>query len=212
MTQGRGAPPRPMPGSAGGIFRGMMLLGRGRRDGMSCFGTTPDAVLAALAPRVALWLVGGVLTLAQAPTMLSAAKIAFSLCLVLTPVVLTHQLARLWGREALWPRYMAAALWCDWLVLFVMLAAVGVVAGLMPAGVSMMHSALLLNGVIFAYNLWLTWFVARVGLALGAWRALLVVLAIAAAIMALSGISSVLPPHYAPWQDFLALPSAHGGR
>ncbi|MFT8778062.1 MAG: hypothetical protein ABF893_15625, partial [Gluconacetobacter liquefaciens] len=167
----------------------MMLLGRGRRDGMNCFGNTPDAVLAALAPRVALWLVGGVLTLAQAPTMLSGAKIVFSLCLVLTPVVLTHQLARLWGREALWPRYMAAALWCDWLVLFVMLAAVAVVAGLMPAAVGVTRSALLLNGIIFAYNLWLTWFVARAGLALGVWRALMVVMAIAAAIMALSGVS-----------------------
>ncbi|MFT8778286.1 MAG: hypothetical protein ABF893_16765, partial [Gluconacetobacter liquefaciens] len=71
---------------------------------------------------------------------------------------------------------------------------------------------LLLNGIIFAYNLWLTWFGARAGLAGGVWRALLVVLAIAAAIMALSGVSTVLPPHYAPWQDFLALPSGHGGR
>ncbi|GAA4503608.1 hypothetical protein [Gluconacetobacter tumulicola] len=212
MTQGRGAPPRPMPGSPAGIFRGMMLLGRGRREGMSCFGATPDAVLTALAPRVALWMVGGVLTVAQAPTALSAAKILFSLCLVLTPVVLTHLLARLWGREALWPRYMAAALWCDWLVLFVMLAAVAVVATLTPAGMSLLHSALILNGIIFAYNLWLTWFVARVGLALGAGRALLLLLAIAAAIMALSGISAVLPPHYSPWQDFLALPTAHGGR
>ncbi|GAA4481565.1 hypothetical protein [Gluconacetobacter asukensis] len=212
MTQGRGAPPRPMPGSPAGIFRGMMLLGRGRREGMSCFGVTSDAVLTALAPRVALWMVGGVLTVAQAPTALSGAKILFSLCLVLTPVVLTHLLARLWGREALWPRYMAAALWCDWLVLFVMLAAVAVVATVTPAGMSLLHSALILNGIIFAYNLWLTWFVARVGLALGAGRALLLLLAIAAAIMALSGMSAVLPPHYSPWQDFLALPTAHGDR
>lgn len=212
MTQGRGAPLRPMPGSPAGIFRGMMLLGRGRREGMSCFGATPDAVLTALAPRIALWMVGGVLTVAQAPTMLSGAKILFSFCLVLTPVVLTHLLARLWGREALWPRYMAAALWCDWLVLFVMLAAVAVVATVTPAGMSLLHSALILNGIIFAYNLWLTWFVARVGLALGTGRALLLLLGIAAAIMALSGISAVLPPHYSPWQDFLALPTAHGDR
>lgn len=212
MTQGRGAPPRPMPGSPGGIVRGMMLLGRGRREGMNCFGATPDAVLTALAPRVALWLVGGLLTLAQAPTLLSGAKILFSFCLVLTPVVLTHLLARLWGREALWPRYMAAALWCDWLVLFVMLAAVAGVATVAPAGVGVVHSALILNGIIFAYNLWLTWFVARAGLALGAGRALLLLAAVAAAIMALGAISSVLPPYYSPWQDFLALPSTHSGR
>ncbi|MBB2204610.1 hypothetical protein [Gluconacetobacter takamatsuzukensis] len=212
MTQGRGVPPRLMPGSPGGIFRGMMLLGRGRREGMSCFGATPDAVLTALAPRVALWLVGGVLTMAQAPTLLSGSKVVYSLCLVLTPVVLTHLLARLWGREALWPRYMAAALWCDWLVLFVMLAAVALVAMLTPAGMSLMHSALILNGIIFAYNLWLTWFVARAGLALGAWRALLLLLALTAAIMALSALSALLPPHYSPWQDFLALPSGHGDR
>lgn len=212
MMQGRGTPPRPMPGSPGGIARGMMLLGRGRRDGMGYFSATPDAVLTALAPRVALWLVGGLLTVAQAPTLLSGAKILFSLCLVLAPVVLTQLLARLWAREALWPRYMAAALWCDWLVLFVMLAVVTIVAVLVPAGIGVEHSVLILNGVIFAYNLWLTWFVAWVGLALSMWRALVLVLVIASVIMVLGVLSSMLPPHYSPWQDFLALPSAHATR
>ncbi|CAP56073.1 hypothetical protein [Gluconacetobacter diazotrophicus] len=209
MMQGRGVPQGPLPNSAGGIFRGMMLLGRGRREGLNCFGATQDSVLTALAPRVALWLVGALLTLVQAPTGLSGTKILFSLCLVLTPIIVTHQLARLWGREALWPRYMTAALWCDWLVLFVMLIAVAVVAMVLPAGLNAVRSALILNGIVFAYNLWLTWFIARVGLALGVWRAILVVLAVAAAILVLGEAAAVLPPHYAPWQDFLALPSAH---
>jgi hypothetical protein len=210
MMQGRGVPQGQLPSTVGNIFRGMLLLGRGRREGLNCFGATPDAVLTALAPRVALWLVGGLLTLVQSPTGLSGTKILFSLCLVLAPVVVTHVLARQWGREALWPRYITASLWCDWLVLFVMLGAVTLLAMILPTGVNALHSALIMNGIVFAYNLWLTWFVARAGLALSVWRAVLVVVSVATAIMVLGEVSAVLPPHYSPWQDFLALPSVHG--
>ncbi|MBB2174491.1 hypothetical protein [Gluconacetobacter johannae] len=210
MMQGRRLPQGSLPGGAGNIFRGMLLLGRGRRDGMGCFGATPDAVLTALAPRIALWLVGGLLTIAQAPGGLSGTKVVFSLCLVLAPAVVTHLLARLWGREALWPRYMTAALWCDWLVLFVMLGSVALLAVVLPSGTNTLKAVLLLNGVVLGYNLWLTWFVARVGLALGVWRAIVVVIAVASAVLGLGELSALLPPHYAPWQDFLALPTSHG--
>ncbi|WP_323991242.1 MULTISPECIES: hypothetical protein [Nguyenibacter] len=210
MMQGRGVKQGPLPGSPGAIFRGMVLLGRGRRDGMNCFGATADSVLTALAPRVALWLVGSLLTLAHAPTAINGTKVLLSLCLVLAPTLVTHQLAQLWGRQALWPRYITAALWCDWLVLFIMLGTVailGTVLGMvLPRGIGAIGAGVILNGVVIVYNLWLTWFVARVGLALGAWRAVLLVLAIVAVFLALSELSVVLPPHYAPWQDFLAMP------
>ncbi|MDT8871029.1 hypothetical protein RAA17_07795 [Komagataeibacter rhaeticus] len=55
----RGASPGPSAAGFGGILKGMLLLGRGRAEGITYFGGTRDAVLSALAPRLALWLVLG---------------------------------------------------------------------------------------------------------------------------------------------------------
>ncbi|MCW4591923.1 hypothetical protein NO263_15175 [Gluconacetobacter entanii] len=201
----------PQPGGFGNILRGMLLLGRGRVAGLAYFGNTRDAVLTALAPRIALWLVGGLLTMAHAPDATSVTRWLFSLCMILLPAVVTYALAQRWHRSGLWCRYIAAAWWTDWLSPFVMLAVALLMALGSPALLETTYGGLIINGVGFAYSLWMTWFIARVGLALGGGRAMLMVGAVLVSLTLLAVITALLPPHYMPWHDFMALPGASSG-
>ncbi|MCJ8353378.1 hypothetical protein [Novacetimonas hansenii] len=200
--------PRSGPTGFGNILRGMLLLGRGRVAGLAYFGNTRDAVLTALAPRIALWLVGGLLTMLHAPDATSVTRWLFSLCMILLPAVLTHALAQRWQRGGLWYRYIAAAWWTDWLSPFVMLAVALLIALGSPALLETFYGGLIINGVGFAYSLWMTWFIARIGLGLGGGRAMLLLGAVLLCLAVMAEITALLPPHYVPWHDFMALPGA----
>jgi hypothetical protein len=109
------------------------------------------------------------------------AEILPALCALLAPPVISYEMARFWGRDAFWGRYVVAFEWCQWL-----LPAIGVVlaAGLTAAHVAGLSGAgnagpgLVGQGGIgivlvclACYALWMNWFIARHALALTVGRA-----------------------------------------
>ena len=95
------------------VLLGIAQVARGQADGLGKFGNTPQAVLAAITPLVAFMLVGGVLSLlgGKADGVTLMAMVAVGL---LSPLVLSFEVARRWGRDAQWPRFAAAFCWCQW--------------------------------------------------------------------------------------------------
>ena len=166
-------PEKRLPFSA--VVLGITQVARGRPEGLGKFGNSPQAVMAAMTPLVAFMLVGGLLALvggkADGLTTLVAVCVA-----LLSPLVLSFEVARRWGRELQWPRFAAAFCWCQWatpVVFGAMLIAMSVLMafGLDPdtaLGIGVM--------ALFCYGLWLHWFLARHALELTAWRAVILVL------------------------------------
>jgi hypothetical protein len=166
---------RPSPGS---IVVGVMRLARGRADGIAQFGATREAFLASLAPLVAFPLVGGALMLLGGGGLAALSDLLATLCALLAPPVLSFEVARLWGREAAWPRFATAFNWCQWAIPIlgsVLLMVLAILIGLgLPRPIARMMVVL---GLV-AYGLWLHWFLARHGLGLSRLRAALLVLVV----------------------------------
>lgn len=174
-----GTPPPPSP------LRGTLLLARGRAEGLGLFRDTPEGFLASLAPLLAVPLAGAALLLSGGWVMQASALALLAATSQLAPPVLSHALARRWGRDGGWLRYATAFNWCQWAVLAVtllLLAVLGAVTGATPAAV--MASPIFAYGT-GCYALWLHWLVARHGLGLGGWRAALLVLLVSLGTMVL---------------------------
>jgi len=102
--------------------------------------------------------------------------LAMALCALLTPAVLSYELARIWRREAAWYRFATAFNWCEWILpLFAVLAMLPMSVAI-NAGVTPDAASLLFILVLCTYGLWLHWFLARKALALSVGRAILLVL------------------------------------
>lgn len=161
------APRRTMPP----ILRGMLLIARGRPQGLNCFRDTPQAFLYSLMPGLGI-LAGAVIEgLAEGAGVTAIDEIPATLCVLLAPAVLSYELARFWGREAFWNRYIVAFNWCQWLLpmfgfLLILVATLAASAGLTGEG-----GIRILLVCLAGYALWMNWFIARHGLALSAWRA-----------------------------------------
>jgi hypothetical protein len=145
---------------------------------MQQFGTTHDAFLASLAPLIAFPLVGGVLLLLDGGGLAALSELMATLCALIAPLVLSFEVARLWHRQDFWLRFATAFNWCQWVIPVVgslLLLAFGVLAALgLPRPVARI-------GVVLALasnGLWLHWFLARHGLGLSRWRAVLMVFAV----------------------------------
>lgn len=171
---------RRRPPQAGHIVLGILRLARGRADGLGQFGSTVQAFLSSLAPLVAFPLVGYLLLLMRGGGRHSGelgalADLLGTVCALLAPAVLSFELARLWHRQGLWLRYATALNWTQWAV---PVLASGLLLLVYPA-LAMAASPQLALGVvgilIGGYALWLHWFIARHGLALSSWRAVLLV-------------------------------------
>ena len=160
------------------ILRGMTLIARGRAEGLNCFRDTPRAFLASLAP-------GAGLLTAAVLAGLSEGEGG-------RPSVLSYELARFWGREAFWYRYIVAFNWCQWLLPLIGMA---LVLGMTVARASGMGGPggfkLMVLGLA-GYALWMNWFLARHGLALTAMRAAAFVLLVNLGTMALVFIPAML--------------------
>ena len=176
-------PPTPLRHPFTNVLLGILLVARGRAEGLRQFGDTPQSVLAALAPLLAFLLVGVVLGLLgrnrQAVT--DAIGVAVGL---LGPLVLSFELARRWDRAAQWRRFATAFCWCQWAAPMVMAVVLVLMAILMAAGVSGTAAAGTAVAMLFAYGLWLNWFLARHALALTGWRA--------AAMVAMVNVATVM--------------------
>ena len=165
-------PPR---GTLRTLFRGIGLIARGRAEGLNCFGHSPRAFIGSLLPGFGFMVAAVIEGLAEGRGMAAFASILSPLCALLAPPVLSYELARLWGREAFWYRYVVAFNWSRWLLLVLLLVMffgvtlarrIGVMG---PGGFRLFVSGLAI------YALWLSWFVARHGLALSGGRAALLV-------------------------------------
>ncbi len=180
----------------GGVIQGLLLVARGRREGLDCFGATPDAFLSALAPALAFLLVGGLLMLLREPSAVGGTLVLLSLCVLLLPPVLSHALAGSWRRGTLWLRYATAALWCGWLVIFAAyLPAMLLLLMLQQFGVPAALAEATLLILVTGYWLWLHWFLAWRGLALSWTRAAVLVGTVLAATALLCAVAQLLPPH-----------------
>lgn len=160
------------------IVRGILRLATGHADGLAQFGDTSDAFLASLAPLVAFPLVGAALMLVGGGGLAALSDLLATVCALLAPPVLSHELAQVWGCAARWTRFAVAFNWCQW-VIPVVASMLVMVAGLLLA-LGVPNDACLAVVVVglAAYGMWLHWFLARHGLGLGRGRAILLVVGV----------------------------------
>ncbi len=153
---------------------GIVQVARGRADGLRHFGNTQHAVLAAMTPLIAFVLVGAAVALLGGKPDAVGDLLAVSVALM-TPLVLSFDIARRWGRAPQWPRFAAAFCWCQWATPVVLMAMLMLMSVLMAFGLD--GNTALGVGVValFSYGLWLHWFLARHALDLSAWRAVVLV-------------------------------------
>ncbi len=165
-------PPR---GTMSPILRGMTLIARGRAQGLNCFRDTPRAYFYSLVPGLGI-LAGAIVEgLAEQDGLKAMADIPGTLCVLLAPSVLSFELARLWGREAFWYRYIVAFNWCQWLLPVLGFLLIVVMALAQGGGVPGQPGIRLLFFGLAIYAMWLNWFLARHGLALTVGRAITLV-------------------------------------
>jgi hypothetical protein len=167
-------PPPPASGPAGGILRGIAMLARFDRDGFAQFGATPQAFVNSLAPMLGFPLAFSVPAVLGGAGRVALADFLGSVVALLAPAVLSHAFARLWGREALWLRYIVAFNWLQAAFTLVMILALYAMAGGVPGGVNL--AAVLLPALVLTcYWLALYWFMTRHGLQLSRLRTTLAV-------------------------------------
>ena len=170
------------------VLRGILLVVRGRAEGMGQFGGSRDAVLAALAPIAAFLIVGALLGVAGGglSSLTNVAAISVGL---LAPLVLSFEGARWLGRAAEWPRFAAAFCWCQWAAPVVLVGMLMLMTVLMAGGLSGDVAELAALGATFAYGLWLNWFLARHALRISGWQAA----GLVAGVNLLTGALIILP-------------------
>jgi len=157
------------------IMLGILRIARGRGDGIECFGSSPQAFLSSLAPLVAFPLVGSVLALFTEGPLRALTGLAMTLCALLTPAVVSFELARIWKRVDAWTRFATAFNWCEWILPVLACFIMVPLSVASSAGLSETTASLVLVGCLGVYGLWLHWFLARKALALSGLRAVVLV-------------------------------------
>jgi hypothetical protein len=158
------------------ILMGIWQVARGRTDGIACFGSSGQAFLASLAPLIAFPLVGAALALFTDGPRRAVTGLAMTLCALLTPAVVSYELARLWKRADAWARFATAFNWCEWILpvlACIIMVPLSVAIGM---GLNEVVASLVLFGFLGLYGLWLHWFLARNALSLSGLRAVVLVL------------------------------------
>ncbi len=163
---------------SGSVLRGIVLIARGRPDGLNQFANTTQAFLASLAPLVAFPLVGGLLMLAGDEPRSALSGFLATLVALLAPAVLSYEPARWWGRQDRWPRFAIAVNWCQWTIPVLAVILLAFAYPVLEAAVSPHAAGFGVVGLLALYGLWLHWFIARHGLAISGFRAALLVLCV----------------------------------
>ena len=157
------------------VLLGIVQLALLRAEGMRQFGDTPQSFLASLAPLLAFPLVGAVLDVISGAGPDDLAALLGGLVALLAPPVLSEAMAGLLGRQREWLRYATAFNWSRWAMLLALGAALMLMGTLAALGLGDRAAVSLGVLAVLAYSVMLDWFVARVGLRLSPWRAVLVV-------------------------------------
>ncbi|AQS84520.1 MAG: hypothetical protein ABF876_05935 [Acetobacter aceti] len=185
------------------ILEGMTLLASGRAEGLQRFGNSIEHFLAALAPGLAMCLVGLLTVPLQKDPALGFIRVELSFCTLLALPVISHFFAKKWGREELWLRYATAGSWCEWIT--VLVSAIAMSLGTMlfssVAGTPGFAMAIVMSSDV--YGIWLGIFVAKIGLRLSWPRAALLYGTTFCFALICYGLASLLPPHYNFINDLL---------
>ncbi len=177
------------PRTGRSVIVGILRVARGRADGIGCFGGSAQSFLASLAPLIAFPLVGAVLGLFTQGPRRALTDLGMTLCALLTPAVISYELARFWQRTDAWLRFATAFNWCEWVLPIVAFLAMLPLSVAVNAGMTEDSASLVLVGFLCAYGLWLHWFLARKALALSVARAILLVI-----IVNLGTVGAVMVP------------------
>ncbi len=167
---------RPDPLAWRRIVVGMWRVARGRPDGIACFGSTAQSYLSSLAPLVAFPLVGAGLAITSEGPRQALTGLAMTLCALLTPAIVSYELARLWKRTEAWTRFATAFNWCEWILPFLACLIMLPLSIAVSAGFNEATASIVLLACLGCYGLWLHWFLARNALRLSGFRAMLLVL------------------------------------
>jgi hypothetical protein len=160
------------------VMLGIFRTARGRADGIGCFGSTSQSFLASLAPLIAFPLVGAALGLFTEGPRRALTGLAMTVCALLTPAVLSYELARVWGRTDAWLRFATAFNWCEWALPVIACLVMVPLSVAIDAGLGETAASTILVGCLGAYGLWLHWFLARKALSLSGRRAVVLVLVV----------------------------------
>ncbi|HSU04360.1 MAG TPA: hypothetical protein VLI93_02200 [Acetobacteraceae bacterium] len=166
------------PPARASVLLGILLLARGRADGLRQFGDSPAAFLTSLAPLIAFPLVGGMLMLLQGGGWAALSDLLATLCALLAPPVLAYELVRMWKREARWLRFATALNWCQWAIPVLASVLLFLVYPLLVNALSAQFAGTAVIAAVAGYALWLHWFLARHALVISRLRAALLVLSV----------------------------------
>ena len=153
------------------VLVGILRIARGRADGIACFGATPRAFMASLAPLLAFPIVGAVLAMFSDGPRRALTGLGMTLCALLAPAVLSYELARLWKRSDAWMRFATAFNWCEWILPVVACLAMVPLTVAMSAGLDQNTASMALVIGLGCYGLWMQWFLASRALSLSGVRA-----------------------------------------
>ena len=157
------------------ILVGILRVARGRADGIRCFGSSSQAFLSSLAPLIAFPLVGAVLALFSEGPRRALTGLAMTLCALLTPAIISYEVARFWKRTDVWARFATAFNWCEWILPLLACLIMVPLSVAISMGLSEAAASLILLGCLGFYGLWLHWFLARNALSLSGFRAAILV-------------------------------------
>lgn len=174
------------------VIVGIFLVARGRAEGVGCFGATSQAFLASLAPLLAFPLVGTALGVFSQGVTASLTEFAIYLCALLTPAVLSFELARAWGRSDKWLRFATAFNWCEWILPLVACLVMIPISVAISGGLDPHSAGIILLGCLGVYGLWLHWFLARHALSLSKLRAGVMVLLVNAATVLVASVPQLI--------------------
>lgn len=155
------------------VLRAVLGIAAGRPEAITLFGNTPQAFIASLIPLIVVPLLSSLMTQREfSPGRFLAEGLA-SVSALLVPPVLTHAMARAWGREDAWLRFATAFNWCQFALLMVAMVGLFVIGN---AGGR--DSVVVVVGLLGLYALWLHWFLARHALHLPPGRSAMLVLSV----------------------------------
>jgi hypothetical protein len=172
------------------VLLGILRIARGRADGIDCFGANAQAFLSSLAPLLAFPVVGAAVALFNDGPRRALTGLAMTLCALLTPAVVSYELARFWQRGEAWTRFATAFNWCEWILPVLAVLIMVPLSAAISLGLGEVATSMILLGCLGGYGLWLHWFLARNGLGLSRLRAVILV-----CVVNLGTAAAVMGPH-----------------
>jgi hypothetical protein len=144
------------------VIAGIGRLAIFRAEGFAAFTATPQALLNSLAPLVALPIVTALVQIVNGQLVGAGTSVLGAVVALLTPLIVTEAMARLWRVGDRWLRFAVAYCWCQLAFSLVALA---------------LRAAQPVFLLLVFYGVALHWFLARHGLGLSRGRATVLVLA-----------------------------------